>query len=118
MTADLLARMKGACSGGRELDRLVGEATDSPMGSSGDVVGLGYERLTTSLDAAMALADRLLPDWFWQFDVEPGQSYAQGAPESWPEGLVASDRGGVYQMGATLPMAICQAVVEAVLRRD
>lgn len=56
----LIERLEAAEVGSRELDRLVGEETDSPMGSRGDVVGLGYERLTTYLDAALALAERVL----------------------------------------------------------
>ena len=57
---DLIARLEAAEAGSRELDRLIGEATDSPMGMSGDVVGLGYDHFTTSLDAALALASRVL----------------------------------------------------------
>ncbi|NBB64295.1 hypothetical protein GVN18_34090 [Pseudomonas sp. ODNR1LW] len=56
----LIEKLEAADAGSRELDRLIGEATDSPMGMSGDVVGLGYDKYSTSIDAAMALADRVL----------------------------------------------------------
>lgn len=51
----LISQLESAQEGSRELDRLIGEALDAPMGCSGDLAGLGYARFTTSLDAAISL---------------------------------------------------------------
>ena len=70
--------------------------------------------VTTSIDAAKALADRLFPGWIWQIDLAPGGATVQGAPEHWSEGLVASDRGlGVLESAPTAPLAFCAAILRA-----
>ncbi len=64
----LVEKLEAAEVGSRVFDRLIGDATESPMGWSGDVVGLGYPHFTTSLDAALALARHVRPE------VSPGVS--------------------------------------------
>lgn len=77
-TDELIARVERADGPSRDLDRLIGEAVDAPLASSGDVVGLGYATFTASLDAALTLVpkgwalyridqynDRENPAWGW-----------------------------------------------------
>ncbi|MGV3720618.1 MAG: hypothetical protein ACO1SX_06875 [Actinomycetota bacterium] len=59
---DLIDRLAKAEAGSRELDRLVGEATGQQLT---DGFWRYAARCTTSLDAALALADRVLPGWTW-----------------------------------------------------
>lgn len=105
----LIERLEAAEGGSRDLDFEMHQAF--PPKSLDDALASG--RVTTSLDAALALAERVLPGWVWQLDVEPSRAWAQGAAEPWPEGLVASDRGGAYAGGDTPALALCIAILKA-----
>lgn len=61
MTTPLITRLEEAAEGSRELDKLVALGTTHPygIGPSGRAVMPHY---TTSLDAAYALAERVLPE--------------------------------------------------------
>ena len=73
-----------------------------------------FSDVTASIDDAIAMTGRLFPYWFWEISLDPqGNCFVQGCPEPWPEGLVASDRGGVYVNGPTLPISLCIAAVKA-----
>ena len=70
---------------------------------------------TASLDAALALADRVLPGWVVQVAICPEKAWADIAPEfwraSWDED--AEDAGGVHVQAATAPLALCIAILKA-----
>ncbi len=68
---------------------------------------------TASVDAALALAERVLPGWCWELTLMPGEATWQGAPEMWPEGLAAPDRCGVYASTKSPALALCIAVLKA-----
>ena len=61
MTTPLITRLEEAAEGSRELDELVALGTTHPygIGPSGRAALLPY---TTSIDAALALASRVLPE--------------------------------------------------------
>jgi hypothetical protein len=69
-------------------------------------------RLSQSLDAALALAERVLPGWTWELTIDGG-GVAQGAPEMWGEGYAASDCGGVGVAAPTPALALCIAILKA-----
>lgn len=103
---DTIRQLGRALDGEKPLDRAVrlllfGEKIDFLTGP-----------ITTSFDAAMALSERVAPGWYWECSFGQGwQAFAHGAPEPWPEGLVASDRGGVYVTATTVPLALCLATL-------
>lgn len=111
MATDLITKLEEAGEGSRELDRLIGEATDSPMGWSGDVVGLGYANFTTSLDVALALAERLYTCWAWSV----GQNIHHGYWLAYALTL-AEDRSPVQATNGTArtpALALCAAILRA-----
>lgn len=119
MTASLIERVESAAEGSRELDREIGELTNASMRTSGDVVGLGYDRFTTSLDAALALAERVLPGWHCHIGDLPTSDDADHEPHHWfgallylPEPYVR-DREDFMEHGATRPLALCAAILRA-----
>lgn len=84
------------------------------IGLHGDDQRGPVTRVTTSLDAALALAERVLPGWAWQIDLGLGMGpTVQGASKPWTEGLVAPDCGGVFVTAATPALALCAAVLRA-----
>ena len=102
----LIARLEAAEAGSRELDREIGEVTRAPMGNAGDVVGLGYAHFTTSLDAALALLGRALPDWDWQI--------TKGADEMALACIQHSRRVSGPEVCAHTPaLALCIAILKA-----
>ena len=70
-------------------------------------------RVTTSLDACHAMAERFFPGWHWQIDLQPGEATVQGRWDYWTEGAVASDHGGVYVTAPTAALAFAAALVTA-----
>lgn len=64
MTANLLSRLQGLTAPDREVDALIHTATNAPLRE-----GLRFGRVpayTASLDAAVALCERVLPGWSWE----------------------------------------------------
>jgi hypothetical protein len=69
--------------------------------------------VTTSLDAALALAERVLPGWAWEIRTDLAGASVQAAPSWWLEGLAAPDEGGVSVDGKTSALAVCLGVLKA-----
>jgi hypothetical protein len=112
MTAPLITRLEEAAEGSRELDELVALGTTHPygIGPSGRAVMPYY---TTSLDAALALAERVLPGWAWEIRIDAAGTSVEAAPRWWLEGLAAPDEDGVAVEGKTSALALCIAIAFA-----
>lgn len=118
---ELLRRVESATGSDRELDRLIGEALDVEQGLSGDVVGLGYPKLSHSLDAALALTERLLCPAL----LDVGGSWEPNDKAVWPAWTVRwypsrADRDGKSwhaQIGsaATPALALLSALLKALI---
>ncbi len=137
MTADLsalIARLEAAEVGSRELDAeicvllqyggpnsegAVNVRTDSDW--EGDLL---FEHgddeccntippVTTSLDAALALAERVLKGWAWEIRLDESGASVQAAPVWWMEGLAAPDEGGVSCEAAAPALALVIAILRA-----
>lgn len=104
---ELIARLEEAEAGSRELDREIGEITRAPMGNAGDVVGLGYAHFTTSIDAALALAERVLPDARVTINTGSGWARLLTKDGRYDYGFFASARA------ATPALALCIAILKA-----
>lgn len=63
MTTPLITSLEQAGEGSRELDKLVALATTHPYGVDAADWD-GFPAYTTSVDCALALAERVLPGWF------------------------------------------------------
>lgn len=99
-------RLGRAGVGSKELDRCV------RLLLFGTKIDFLTGPITTSSDAALSLAEKVSPGWYWECCFGDGwQVYVQAAPEPWPEGLTGADRDGVYVTAATMPLAICLAVL-------
>lgn len=104
MSAELIAKLESASEGSRELDGEVAEATVGFMEWDGRPV-------TTSIDAALALAERVLGDARWiitQQDTGWGVMPLVKTDGVWDS---PNDPGETY--GATLPIVICAALLRA-----
>jgi hypothetical protein len=140
----LLARLEGATSGSRELDCYIhravdpgktvlfdpgdvrerrpasyGELRDYPLDGWmdwGGVAGtIGAPRCTTSLDAAVALCERLLPGYWWRVERHPRRYGSEAWASVWQE-----DEEGTVEREATAwappgqpALALCKAIVAA-----
>jgi len=125
MTAhsELVARLEGASEGSMELDELVALETTHPYGV--DAVDWdGFPAYTTSLDAALALAERVLPGWWVEIKQRhlSGESPRQkwSAEVEWPEPIIIQSYGETltshefYHAFAPTPaLALCIAVLRA-----
>lgn len=69
MSAELIAKLESASEGSRELDEAVWLACGQPGQITGPVnYGVGVwsgPHVSYSIDAALALAERVLPGWCW-----------------------------------------------------
>ncbi len=78
MTADLISRLEGLEVPDREVDQLILELLPTPPDGWGStwpdhltwdsLAGKTAAPVTASLDAAVALLERVLPEWFWTVD--------------------------------------------------
>lgn len=118
---DLIERLKTAEAGSPQANCEVARTfgyyvPDEPWAGwkdpDGKHVGLAPPT-TTSLNAVVAMAERFFPGWHWRIDLQPGEATVQGAADYWSEGLVASDRGGVYVTARTAALAFSAAIVLA-----
>lgn len=137
MTADLsalIARLEAAEAGSRELDALVWKALN-PRGEIA-IKGAGRPglvnwrcripgatianswtnpgRYTTSLDAALALAERVLPGWY--FGVQQNRYVSPDMPDNWSAYLSAPralDQGDIEGEAPTPALALCIAILRA-----
>jgi hypothetical protein len=76
---DLIKRLEEAEEGSADLDREVERALGViPMGVREDGTwGQKQRPWTTSLDAALALAERVLPGWAWSAGGSRGEHYGR-----------------------------------------
>lgn len=108
---ELVERLEAASVGSRVLDVAIWDALGGWSVNSPPAY-------TTSLDAALSLAGRLLPELFWALGFLPEsedaaweehhQNYAALHPY-----LHVSDRRDAVGYGATAPLALCAAVLKA-----
>ena len=80
-----------------------------PFGTSGPLAELFAAALQGSLDAALALAERVLPGW--HYELTPGR--AEIAAEQWAYHDSAEDEGGQSASAKTTPLALCAAILKA-----
>lgn len=106
---DLIARLEAAEVGARELDHLIFMHTAPMEVSSHWSPNDRMTLYTTSLDAALALAERVLPGWGWCMRTdETGQCFANVFP-----GNPNIDRIFYDAYAATHPIALCIAILRA-----
>lgn len=121
---ELLARLEAASAGSREMDWRIAEAFSIPepwrvaIGIWPPFVpGSRYDKeipsFTTSLDAALALAERVLPDLFWDLSCHAIISgERQHHAEVFPE--VATVEQPSFSGHAPTPaLALCIAILKA-----
>lgn len=131
--ADLIARLEGATEGSRELDCLIWLAAAPPEGTGAMGLTLAeaaaqysdsleqvanwwrgmLPAVSTSLDAALGLAARVLPGWFWQIS---GPWAVSGDYEvrlsNFGTGLM------VTTQQPTPALALCLAILKAVRDKE
>lgn len=109
--ATLIGRLERAPGGGRELNRLVGEAVGLHQSGPG---WRRASRATTSLDAALALAGVVLGGW--SIGVQANR-YSDGSLPDW-SAYITAPHGHVVQteiegQGKTAALALAAAVLRA-----
>ena len=122
MTADLsalIARLEAAEAGSRELDdaawfAATGEKASYPFDDEtdphiryGTLAWVRLPRSTTSLDAALALAERVLPGWVWNMGNDT-RCWAH----LWND-LPTYDGNPSMGRAATPAVALCNAILRA-----
>jgi len=131
MTAhsELVARLEGASEGSRELDVLIGsvngyrnrftgrllsEALADPEMHDEAMQWEGVPYCTTSLDAALALAERVLPGWAVTMVHRPAIQTITATifPEGDDSYGAVDDRAG-RAYAKTLPLALCASILRA-----
>lgn len=102
---DLLERVERATGPDRELDRAIWKAC-----------GIDYRQsvtqpITESVDAALALIGRVLPEWWW--------TVGQSAPTGFASATVARKGGTVRSVSAPTPaLALCAALLAALIEQE
>lgn len=126
---DLIKRLEAAEVGSRELDLRVFEKFDLVDGERWSDADLEYAltdpdrtinppRLSQSLDAALALADRVLPGWAWMVRYWP-EDQGSGVA-GWTAYVRETDRdlvdsGPVF---STPALALCIAILRAKMENE
>lgn len=97
------------------------EALGLPV-EPGDVFGLIVRALHEgSLDAALALAERVLPGWWWLVcssdhigpDGKAKSAMAEIGPRDWPGNPATPPPENILADAATAPLALCIAILKA-----
>lgn len=101
--SSLLARIESATGPDRELDSEIAFALTPPDAEIG-LLALNY---TASLDAVIALCERVLPGWSWAVD----SGYAANHHKSHAEAWTGDDEGSGD--AATPALALCAAIIKA-----
>jgi hypothetical protein len=104
MTA-LITRLEEAGEGSRELDAAIWRWTDGWRGVDHPPA------YTTSIDAALTLAERVLPGWGWVLSTG-----ARGGHPAWVQAYpepVDEDVCRDAVASASLPLALCAAILKA-----
>lgn len=117
----LIEKLEGAEVGSRELNAKVCDATNPH--DSGPYVhapsmmrAFGYaSEVTTSLDAALALAERVLPGWRMHFlQDQDGIYQTDNTATRWAVGIRKKrGPGNVQSKAATPALALCAAILRA-----
>jgi hypothetical protein len=104
--AGLIERLEAAEAGSRELDRAVWSALEFDH----DGEPTKCPAYTTSLDAALALAERVLPGWGFVLSTgAAGQpAWAQAYPEPVDEDICRDATAA-----GTRPLAVCLSILKA-----
>lgn len=119
----LIARLEDAEVGSRELDAEIAAALDGWSGfglRTSQIEGRprGSDRFstpphyTTSLDAALALVERVLPGWWPGFQKNRG-SLERKRWAAWLDGPHHSGVDAIEVSAATAPLALCIALLKA-----
>jgi hypothetical protein len=106
---DLIKRLEEATAGSADLDREVERALRVvPMGLREDGTwGQKQRPWTASLDAALALAERVLPGWCWMIE-----RHKNGTATAWLHEWNAYGEG--EQVVSNTPaLALCAAILKA-----
>lgn len=109
----LIERLEAAEVGSRELDAAIWYALIETCGGKPDKDMIGrWPDYTTSLDAALALAERVLPGWHWELDNVGGSPYAANLTNPVGRFLICGDTE-VYSTAPTPALALCIAILKA-----
>ncbi len=103
---DILARLSVAEAGSRELDALVGSQLE-PTVFHGPAI---TPRYSTSLDAALALAERVLPGWRRHLNELPPSTGLGWEATVWTD---AADLSVHPSRAPTPALALCIAILKA-----
>lgn len=137
----LSGRVEKAEGPDRELDHMLHHALVGPIGDvirhhetkkfiMADVIAA---EITTSIDAALALVEKVLPGWFWLLRApaddcdEPGRFFANlqspdfdaiahETPDGWRTEMLAGVDG--YSYGDTAPLAVLSALLKALIAQE
>jgi hypothetical protein len=104
---DLIKRLEEAEEGSRELDISLAMETTHPYGFDSEREIDAYPHPTTSIDDALALAERVLPGWCWMIERHKNGTATAGLHE-WNAYCEAD------QFTANTPaLALCIAILKA-----
>ncbi len=110
---EMISRVEAATGPDRELDMLIHDTLREAKLLPGVAF---WPNLTASLDAALALTNRVLPGWTWDCGAE---SYGDARAGAWarvyPKGLMSKGSGNHYAL--TPALALILATLKA-LRHD
>lgn len=115
--AELLERVKAATGPDRELDGDIAEAF-GPHWNGRDLTRGQAPAVTRSIDAAMALVERMLPGWrvqLFERDPEDGGGWNARLKRRSPWDLVALDE--VAPLPRTAPLALLAALLSALIAK-
>ncbi|MGR6533079.1 hypothetical protein [Brevundimonas sp. RM1] len=115
MTADLsalIARLEAAEVGSRELDAEIGQSLGVAMcGDKDGAWGAWDAHWTSSMDAALAIVERVLPGWRWSVQqLDPNYEASLTIPNG--AFLLSSDTE-VYAISKTPALALVIAILRA-----
>jgi hypothetical protein len=111
---DLLARVEAATGQDRELDDALEDAFGGPHG-----IRSGPAPLTSSIDAAVALVECLMPEWSWEVERVKEDAFSSEVEEIRKKTTAAalailSKQGHVFTAAhSSAPLAILGAMLKA-----
>lgn len=120
---DLIERLEAATVGSRELDLAIGRAFNFPMVSRWgdhewrpDGVGIWttLPKFTTSLDAALALAERVLPGLDIDLEIRPAPEGLRTDAVIYSHGYGPTPGVSFRAWAATPALALCAAILRAI----
>lgn len=122
MTSQLITSLEQAGEGSRELDQAVHEALGLPGQWSGPInpprAPQGFwsgPHYTHHVDAALALAERVLPGWDWSVcRLEPNHGFAKNGLFYATVERLPDDWSPIFDASAKTPaIALCLAILRA-----